>query len=223
MSDYYKDKLASERLKKCYEIASSRIKQYLSAEIGHVLSKIQPEDKVLELGCGYGRIFPHLAGKADSLVGIDNSFSSLILGKKIIQDLKNCTLICMNAVEMSFFNDIFDIVVCIQNGISAFFVNQMELIKESIRVTKPQGLVLFSSYSDKFWNERLEWFQKQADSGLLGEIDLDKTKDGTIICKDGFKATTLRPDQFISLTSNLSVDVNIVEINGSSVFYEIKT
>ena len=63
-----------------------------------------------------------------------------------------------------------------------------------INLLAPGGTVYFSSYSAKFWNWRLKWFEEQADKGLLGEIDYDRTKDGVIICKDGFKAITHSPE-----------------------------
>ena len=221
MQGYYEKKLSAERLKKCYDIAPPRVRQYFASELSHVLKKIDPGDKVLDLGCGYGRILPELAKKAGIVVGIDKSNASLILAQKTIEGLSNCLLIETDAVQLSFVKNTFDVVICIQNGISAFHVDQKDLIMESIRVTKLGGTILFSSYSDKFWDHRLEWFQMQAEEGLLGEIDYDKTEDGLIVCKDGFKATTMRPSQFLALTSDLDVEVKIVEVDDSSLFCEI--
>lgn len=221
MKGYYEQKLSARRLKKVYEIARPRVQQYFAAELSHVLGKIKPGDKVLDLGCGYGRIMPELAQKAGAVIGIDSSEASLMLAQETVAGISNCLLAAMNAVQMGFMEHTFDVVICIQNGISAFHVDQKELIKESIRVTKPGGIVLFSSYSDKFWNHRLEWFQMQADAGLLGEIDDEKTGSGVIICKDGFKATTVTPDRFLALTSDLGVEVDIVEVDESSLFCEI--
>lgn len=222
MKGYYEQKLSAGRLKKVYEIARPRVQQYFAAELSHVLEKIKPGDKVLDLGCGYGRIMPELAQKAGSVIGIDNSEPSLMLAQETIAGISNCLLATMNAVQMGFMKHTFDVVICIQNGISAFHVDQKEFIKESIRVTKPGGIALFSSYSEKFWDQRLEWFQMQADAGLLGEIDYEKTGSGVIICKDGFKATTVTPDRFLALTSDLGVEVDIVEVDESSLFCEIK-
>ena len=221
MTGYYNDKLSAERLKRCYEIAPPRVCQYLKAEENHVLEKIRPGDMVLELGCGYGRILPQLAQKAGRVIGIDNSIASLLLAQEMFGGVTNCHLLCMDAVQLAFRDRVFDCVICIQNGISAFHVNQQDLVRESLRVTKPGGTVLFSSYSDRFWKDRLHWFQLQSEAGLLGEIDHEKTGDGVIVCKDGFTATTVRPHQFRSLTAELDVETRIVEVDESSLFYEI--
>jgi SAM-dependent methyltransferase len=221
MASYYEDKLSAERLKQCYEIAPPRVQQYLKAEVAHVLEKIHAGDTVLELGCGYGRVLPALAQKAGTVIGIDTSFASLAMAKQILASVSNCRLLGMNAVQPAFRDRVFDCVICIQNGISAFHVDQQALIRESVRVTKPGGTVLFSSYSDKFWEERLGWFHIQSEAGLLGEIDDERTGDGVIVCKDGFTATTVAPGEFLALTSGLNLEVRIVEVDESSLFCEL--
>lgn len=49
---------------------------------------------------------------------------------------------------LGFRNRRFDVVVCIQNGISAFKVDQRKLIGETMCVTRSGGTLLFSSYSE---------------------------------------------------------------------------
>ncbi len=222
MIDYYSDKLSAERLKRVYEIAPPRVRQYFEAEINYVLQKIGSDELVLDLGCGYGRIIPMLAKRAKSVIGIDTSFSSLSMGKEMLSKISNYNLLQVNAVHLAFRDRSFDVVICIQNGISAFHVDQKNLIKESMRVTKPNGKIFFSSYSEKFWNHRLEWFQLQSAAELLGEVDYEKTRDGVIVCKDGFTATTVNPDQFLSLVSGLDIEAKIVQVDESSVFCEMR-
>lgn len=221
MASYYEDKLSAERLKQCYEIAPPRVQQYLEAEVAHVLERIHAGDMVLELGCGYGRALPLLAQKAGTVIGIDISSASLSMANQMLVNVSNCRLLGMNAVQLAFHDRVFDCVICIQNGISAFHVDQQALIRESARVTKPGGQVLFSSYSDKFWEERLRWFQIQSEAGLLGEIDDERTGDGVIVCKDGFTATTVRPGDFLALTVGLNLEPRIVEVDESSIFCEL--
>lgn len=220
--NYYFNQLSAERLQQCYEIAPPRVKQYLDAEIHHVMSKISPSDLVLELGCGYGRVLERLALRAKQVVGIDTSRSSLVFGKKRLNRIVNCHLFQMNAVALGFLDRSFDVVICIQNGISAFKVNPQNSIRESIRVAHAGGRILFSSYSEKFWEDRLKWFQLQAEAGLIGEIDWSATRDGMIVCKDGFRATTCVPAEFLSFTSQLDVELKIEEVDDSSLFFEIR-
>jgi SAM-dependent methyltransferase len=221
LAGYYSEKLNAERLKRVYEIAPPRTRQYLNAEIKHVCRKINPGDTVLELGCGFGRILPALAKKAQTVFGIDSSSASIWMGRQFLKSMPNCFLATMDAVKLGFRDSIFDVVVCIQNGISAFHVDRLKLMAEAIRVAKPNGLVLFSSYSSKFWNHRLEWFYRQSEGGLLGEIDLEKTGDGVIVTKDGFTGTAIKPEEFLSLASQLKVDAKIIEVDESSLFCEI--
>lgn len=221
MKAYYADKLSARQLRRCYEIAPPRVQQYLKAEANHVLQKICADDIVLELGCGYGRVMPGLARKARWVFGIDTSLASLLLGKKMLSGISNIQLLQMDALQLAFRDKVFDRIVCIQNGISAFHVNQHDLIRESIRVAKPGGTVLFSSYSEKFWEDRLAWFLLQSEAGLLGQIDHEKSRDGVIVCQDGFFASTVRPDQFRSMTEDLNVNMRIVEVDESSIFCEI--
>lgn len=223
MNSYYDRILSADRLKRCYEIAPARVQQYFEAELNHVLKIIRRKDFVLDLGCGYGRIIPALAKNAKFVYGIDTSLSSLVLGKEMLRGLSNVMLQKMDAVDLTFDDKAFDVVLCLQNGISAFHVDQKELIRESIRVTKPGGRIFFSGYSEKFWSHRLEWFILQSKEGLLGEIDFDKTRDGVIVCRDGFSATTVSPERFRMLTAGLrNVEVKIEEVDESCIFCEIK-
>ena len=222
LSQYYSDSLSAERLRRCYEIAPPRVARYLQAEIEHVLAKIKPSDAVLELGCGYGRVLAGLLGKTRKVVGIDTSKASLDQAKKDLRDHSNLDLAQMNAVNLGFIDGCFDVVICIQNGISAFRINQENLLIESLRVTREGGTCLFSSYSDSFWEHRLEWFHIQASEGLIGAIDLEKTGNGSIVCRDGFQATTLRREDFSELVSGIGVTATIDEVDESSIFCEIR-
>jgi 2-polyprenyl-6-hydroxyphenyl methylase/3-demethylubiquinone-9 3-methyltransferase len=176
---------------------------------------------VLELGCGYGRVLDALLGKTDRAIGIDTSLASLVMGRAYLTGGAPVHLLHMDAVHLGFADGVFDTVCCIQNGISAFHVDQRALIAESVRVTKRGGLVLFSSYAEKIWEERLEWFRLQSAEGLIGEIDPEQSKDGTIVCRDGFTATTVGPERFLELAHGLGTRVDIVEVDESSLFCEI--
>jgi SAM-dependent methyltransferase len=222
MGDYYAENLAAEKLRRCYEIATPRIRQYLRAELDFALGFIRAGDDVLDLGCGYGRTLPELAARAAAVTGIDNAAASIALARETVAGLANVSLLEMDAAALSFAPGRFDVVLCLQNGISAFHRDQRALLQEALRVCRPGGTAIFSTYSEKFWPQRLEWFRSQAAAGLLGEIDEEKTGAGVIACRDGFVAVTVSPQQFRSLAAGLPAALELTEVDASSLFCLLK-
>jgi 2-polyprenyl-6-hydroxyphenyl methylase/3-demethylubiquinone-9 3-methyltransferase len=220
MNGYYKKKLAGERLLACYEIAPPRVKAYLESEIDFVLERTTAAQTVLELGCGYGRVLKRIAERAGMVYGIDTSLESLCFARGFLPEMRKVRLLLMDAARMGFSDRRFDLTFCVQNGISAFAVDREKLFGEALRVTRPGGTVLFSTYSPRFWSERLEWFEIQSAYGLLGEIDREGTRDGVIVCKDGFRATTVDAEEFRSLAVGRGVAPRMVEVSDSSLFCE---
>jgi len=210
-----------DRLRRVYELAPARAQQYLEHETAFVLSRVSPESRVLELGCGYGRVLAELAPRAHWVVGIDTAPGSIAEARVSLASHPNCLLATMDARALDFADEQFDLVVCIQNGISAFKADPVALMREALRVTRPGGKALFSSYSERFWGARLEWFRLQAQAGLIGAIDEQETRDGIIVCKDGFRATTASPDQFRAWAGALDVHAVVEEVDDSSVFCEL--
>ena len=223
MSGYYDTNLSAQRLKKCYDIAPSRVRQYLQAEIDFVLKKISRKDIVLDLGCGYGRLIPYLAKKAKFVHGIDASMPSLLLGNELLKNVQHHFLQHMNATRLVYSANTMDVVLCLQNGISAFQVDQRALIKEAVRVTKPGGMAIFSTYSEKFWEHRLKWFKLQSKAGLVGDLDPEKTKNGSIVCKDGFCSSAINAKKFLEQTRWIrGIKVMVREVDDSCLFFIIR-
>ncbi|MFW9920315.1 MAG: class I SAM-dependent methyltransferase [Candidatus Thorarchaeota archaeon] len=222
MDNYYSSKLAAENLRKCYDIAPARTRQYLAAEIDHVLKHISEDDIVLELGCGYGRVLSQIASRCSFLIGIDTSYESLKMAQSYLSEYSTIELSLMNAIDLCFPDSSFDAVICIQNGISAFKVDSYDLVREAYRVARPDGICLFSTYASKFWDSRLEWFRLQSEAGLLGEIDWNLTNDGIIVCRDGFTARTYTEHDFKVILEALGVRGQFIEVDESSLFCEIQ-
>lgn len=208
---------------RCYQIASPRVQQYLRAEIAYALERVRTRDRVIELGCGYGRVLGPISDLAREVVGIDNAIESLRFAQSYLGHRPGIELVCSDAVNLPFPSGSFDVTLCLQNGISAFKVDPVRLMREGLRVTRRGGYALFSSYAAGFWMERLEWFRTQAADGLVGPIDEAKSGDGTIVCKDGFIATTVAPEEFSRLAAGHDAEVKIEEVDGSSLFCVLRT
>lgn len=221
MPNYYARKLSADRLRACYEVASPRVRVYLEAEIEFVLRKADSSLLALELGCGYGRVLKRLLPSVRAAAGIDTSASSLRLAREFVGPGPALHLLAMDAARLGFGAGMFDLTVCIQNGICAFRVDQLALLHEAVRVTRSGGTVLFSSYAQRFWPERLAWFEAQAAQGLVGPIDYEATGNGVIVCTDGFRSGTVGAQGFADLAGALGLSARISEVDGSSLFCEI--
>ncbi len=222
MGGYYSTTLAGERLRRCYEIAPTRVQQYLREEVRFVCERLAPTDTVLELGCGYGRVARQLAESVRSVVGIDTSSESLRLAQTVPDPRCRCAFARMDAVELAFRSRAFDAVVCVQNGVCAFHVDPAILLAEALRVVRAPGRLLFSSYAERFWPDRLEWFRRQAAEGLIGPLDERATRPGTIVCRDGFTVSTMSAAGFGALCARLDVVPALAEVDGSSLFCEVR-
>lgn len=216
-SDYYAHKLNAEKLYQVYRTAIPQVLDYLRSEIEFVRERLSGDETALELGAGYGRIMKELSPSLRRITGIDVSERSVALGREYLKDLANCTIETMDAHAMSF-DETFDVVLCLQNGLSAMKGDPENLVRRSLRVLAPGGTAFFSSYSPKFWEHRLAWFQEQAEKGLLGEIDMENTGNGRIVCKDGFTATTFDRGEMERLGKASEYPYRVKEVKDSSIF-----
>ncbi|MEA5135771.1 MAG: class I SAM-dependent methyltransferase [Candidatus Fimivivens sp.] len=216
MDNYYAEKLNSQKLFQVYETQIPRVKQYLQAEIDFVKENLSSTQSVLELGAGYGRIVKQLAPYCGSIVGIDISEESVELGREYLRDCPNASMVVMDVRRMNFSKP-FDVVLCLQNGLSAMRADST-VINKILEVLAPGATAYFSSYSSNFWDFRVKWFEEQASKGLLGELDYDKTQNGVIICKDGFKALTHSPEEFQKIGEDSGYPFKVKEVDGSSLF-----
>lgn len=225
MTTYYAKRLAADRLARCYELAPPRMQRYLAQEIAHLCAAMQPGDEVLELGCGYGRVTLPLAAAGARAVGIDVAEESLALARRqagLAGLAERCRYLCMDATALDLPDASFDLVACVQNGIAAFRVDAAQLVREAWRVLRPGGRLLLSTYTEAIWPERLAWFEAQAQEGLIGALDRQASREGTIVCADGFKSGRASEAQLRSLAAALGVPARLEEVDGSSLWCEVR-
>lgn len=219
--NYYDQSLNAQKLYRVYQSKYPRVLQYLEAEISYVRNHLQGSERILELGAGYGRIMKELAPFCKSIVGIDISEDNVKFGREYLKEVGNAELIVMDAHRLRF-EDTFDMVLCLQNGLSAMEIEPMGYIQEIVQLLSAGGKAFLSSYSPDFWEYRVAWFQEQAEKGLLGELDLEKTKDGVIICKDGFCSTTYSAKEMEMIGRASGYKYQVMEVDKSSVFLVVE-
>ncbi len=218
--NYYAQNLNAQKLFQVYQTGYPRVKQYLEAEITFVKNHLKGTERILELGAGYGRIIKELAPYCESIVGIDISNDNVEFGKAYLNGVPNARLIVMNAHQLSF-QERFDIILCLQNGLSSMKIEPVEYMNRMMGLIAKGGKAFISGYSPEFWEHRVAWFKEQAEKGLLGEIDMDKTKDGVIVCKDGFRSATFSHEEMDAVGRKSGYEYEVTQVDGSSIFLVI--
>ena len=132
MSNYYEQSLNSTKLFQVYQTKYPRVKRYLDEEIEFVRRNLHGNERVLEVGTGYGRIIKELAPSVASIVGTDISDASVNLGKDYLKECRNCRIRVMDTHKLEFTEE-FDIVLCLQNGLSAMKGQPKHIIEECMK------------------------------------------------------------------------------------------
>jgi SAM-dependent methyltransferase len=159
------------------------------------------------------------------VTGIDLAKPSLALARQRTAQAglaERCRWLCMDAQSLDFADEHFDVVACVQNGIAAFGADPLRLAREAWRVLRPAGRLMLSTYVDAIWPERLAWFEAQAAAGLVGPVDRVASRDGTIVCTDGFRSGRATVADFNALALALGVPAAIDEVDASSLWCELR-
>lgn len=109
-----------------------------------ILSHLQQNQKILDIGCGAGFLANELAQKGHHVFGIDLSLQSLEIAKKY-DKTQRVEYKYANAYCLPFENQSFD-VVCALDVLEHVHEPQL-LIAEASRVLKPGGLFFFHTFN----------------------------------------------------------------------------
>ena len=220
--NYYAKSLNAQRLWQVYDTAIPRVSRYLERETAFVRDRLKKTDLVLEIAAGYGRIMKELAPYVKSITGIEISGENVRFGEEYLKNIPNTAFLTMDAHDIDYDNR-FDVVLCLQNGLSAVRAEAPEVFAAKvIKALKKGGKAYFSTYHPNFWEQRVAWFQEQAGKGLVGDLDMDKTENGVIICKDGFRATTHSISDLEKIGLSTNCRWQIFEVDDSSIFLIIE-
>lgn len=150
-----KEKIAQNILKKTkddYNIIAAKFsstRQYLPNDITVLKKYVKNNDKILDLGCGNGRLVKLFYGLKIDYIGIDVSKKLL---KIATQKYPNYKFLQFNGLKLPFKKESFDNVYCL-----AVFHHipsekyRLKFLSEIYRVLKPNGLLILTVWnlSDK--------------------------------------------------------------------------
>ena len=117
----------------------------LEIDLTRFLDMISRKAKVLDFGCGYGRISNELTdcGYTD-VTGIDPSFAMIERGRKAFPEL---SLLHLDGIDLPFGENTFDVVViCAVLTCIPSLKERVRVAAEITRVLKPGGIVHISEF-----------------------------------------------------------------------------
>ena len=109
-----------------------------------LMDELKPDAKILELGCGTGRLLEHIAAKPFILYGIDMSSGMLDVARKRFKKYpaRNVYLSLGEASRLDFSDKFFDAVYAIL--VINLIPDYRQVFGEIARILKPGGLFVFN-------------------------------------------------------------------------------
>lgn len=142
--------------------------------------KLKKDCVILDLGCGTGLLFEHVAEDAKLLVGLDFSENLFKQAKKRVGKSSKIALIRADVDHIPFKNQIFHYVFAVtllQNP-----PNPNKTIKEIQRVTKPNAKIVLTALKKQFTQKDFAKILRQASFNYILNVE-NQTKDHIAICQ----------------------------------------
>ncbi|MFX1391988.1 MAG: class I SAM-dependent methyltransferase [Promethearchaeota archaeon] len=156
LENLYKNAFKSEKVIKTYRTwidlmptENNLIKKYFNDK----------NSKILDIGCGAGRISYNLNKMGYDVIGIDISEPMIYLAKKLYPNLK---FEIGDTCDLRFAANYFNYVIFSFNGLDAIYPKEKRIsaLKEINRVLKKGGIFLFSSHNSFAIISRKKYFYK---------------------------------------------------------------
>ncbi|MDP2820998.1 MAG: class I SAM-dependent methyltransferase [bacterium] len=166
-----------KKTKDFYDLISldfDRTRSFNWQEISPFIDKfIKPGDKILDLGCGNGRLFDLLKEKNISYFGVDNSEQLIGIAEKKY-GMAGAKFLAVDILKLPFAENSFDAVV----SLAVFHhipseQNRQIFFQQIKKVLKNKGILILTSWN--LWeNPKAKWLLfKYTLLKLLGKSDLD--------------------------------------------------
>ncbi|MDA1169327.1 MAG: class I SAM-dependent methyltransferase [bacterium] len=151
-------------------------------EKDYLHSHISSNSKVLDIGCGDGRNIISLLDITKDVSGIDSDMKAVEDAKENLKDYPSVDIQQADAFNLPFTEGTFDYTILMMTLVN-FADKKVKALEEMKRVTKENGKIIISVYSDKALEKRLEMYKQI-------EVPITKVKDGYVTFDESVGAHT---------------------------------
>lgn len=181
------------------------LKEFFQKDIEYI-QKMKKQEKVLEVGCGFGRLLRELSKKSEKVVGIDFSDLQLDQAKINLADCKKVSLVKMKAENLGFQNDFFNTTICMNSSLGNMPGIEEKVLEEMVRVTKPKGTIVIRVFADSEEVKKAQ-FQNYQRLGMTNIKD-----DGRAVRTDeGFYSRRFKKEELINMFKTLGLEYKITK------------
>jgi ubiquinone/menaquinone biosynthesis C-methylase UbiE len=163
MSDWAKKRRVTRRYDQSARVYDVQYYEEQNAKISKAMENLtlNKDSKLLDVGCGTGLLFEHVAEKTRFTIGTDSSRGLLKEAKKKARPHENVALILADADNMPFANNTFDTVFAItllQN-----MPHVVATLDEIKRVSRSEATIVVSGLRKAFTEDEFSKMLKRAD------------------------------------------------------------
>jgi len=156
------------------------IKEFLEKEKEFLKKYLKPNSKVLEIGCGEGRLLEQIAKNHALVYGIDFAENMIRKAKRKLNTYENTNVFHMDAQNLLFIDNFFDYSLCMCSSFSNMPGIEERVVQEMTRVTKPGGEILIHVLSSKVKSIHEELYRSMGLTNIVTKGNVTRTAEGII-------------------------------------------
>ncbi len=208
-ADFYRRR-ADDFIDQCYCNAPEGIRQGLAAELD-LIRRVAPSGKILEAGCGSGRVLKELRRPDRQIFGFDLVWGYLEEARKKAIDAE---LVTARGGGIPFADGVFDAVFCVQNTLGMVGEEKPAMLRDMRRVARAGASMLVVVYSEPSVPSRVEWYGRLAAKGLMAPVDWSQSSDEVLATADGHRSETFSREQLGALLKDAGITARMEPLGG---------
>jgi len=181
------------------------LKIFFDGDIAFIKNQKGKSEKILEVGCGFGRLLPYLSLLSKRVIGIDFSPEQIKNSAKIIKKRSNIQTMLMRAEKMRFKNNSFDCSLCLNNSLGNMPEIEMQVVREMKRVTKKSGKIIMRVFANNKQVKQAQ-FNNYKRLGFTGI----RNKGRAVITNEGFYSRRFTKKDLVEIFSAADLNPKIV-------------